>query len=84
MKRHKALIPLSHDHHHGLLLAQLVKKNVPDYKGLHKNLEGKIKYILSAIEKKLLSSAERKNKNCKTSTLTNNISKDFIENQDNT
>ncbi|HCY74748.1 MAG TPA: hypothetical protein DHV28_02420 [Ignavibacteriales bacterium] len=46
MKRHKALIPLSHDHHHGLLLAQLIKKNAPDYKGLPKDLNGKIKYTI--------------------------------------
>ena len=42
MKRHKALIPLSHDHHLLLLLAQLIKKNAPDYKGLPKDLKEKL------------------------------------------
>lgn len=27
MKRHTAIIPLSHDHHHALILAQALKKN---------------------------------------------------------
>ncbi|HEX3072940.1 MAG TPA: hemerythrin domain-containing protein [Ignavibacteriales bacterium] len=44
MKRHKCLIALSHDHHHGLLLAQLVKKNAPDYQNLPKDIPGKIDY----------------------------------------
>lgn len=46
MKRHNALILLSHDHHHGLLLAQLLKKNAPAYKGLPSDTEGKISYAL--------------------------------------
>lgn len=46
MKRNKALIPLSHDHHLGLLLAQLIQKSTPDYKGLPKDLDGKIKYTI--------------------------------------
>lgn len=48
MKRHNALILLSHDHHHGLLLAQLLKKSAPAYKGLPSDTPGKINY---AIEK---------------------------------
>lgn len=54
MKRHKALIPLSHDHHHGLLLAQLIKKNAPDYKGLPKDLQGKINYTLETYNSSLI------------------------------
>jgi hemerythrin-like domain-containing protein len=46
MKRHPALISLSHDHHHGLLLAQLIKKDAPEYKGLPKDLNGKINYTI--------------------------------------
>jgi hemerythrin-like domain-containing protein len=34
MKRHEAIPPLSRDHHGSLLLAQLLKKNAPAYKGL--------------------------------------------------
>lgn len=29
MKRHSAIVPLSHDHHHALILAQALKKNAP-------------------------------------------------------
>lgn len=48
MKRHKSLINLSHDHHHGLLLAQLIKKNAPEYKGLPTDTEGKVKYVIDS------------------------------------
>jgi iron-sulfur cluster repair protein YtfE (RIC family) len=34
MKRHEALAPLSREHHGALLLAQLLKKDAPAYKGL--------------------------------------------------
>jgi len=44
MKRHPAFIPLSQDHHQGLLLAQLIKKDAPDYNGLPKDLIGKMNY----------------------------------------
>ncbi len=44
MKRHPALIPLSREHQKGLLLAQLIKKNAPDYKGLPKDNAGKMRY----------------------------------------
>lgn len=44
MKRHKSLIPLSQDHHNGLMLAQLIKRGAPEYKGLPTDLEGKLQY----------------------------------------
>lgn len=44
MKRHPALISLSQDHHQGLLLAQLLKKNAPEYKGLPADPQGKMQY----------------------------------------
>jgi hemerythrin-like domain-containing protein len=44
MKRHPALISLSQDHHKGLLLAQLLKKNAPEYKGLPGDPIGKMNY----------------------------------------
>jgi len=44
MKRHPALIPLSQDHHKALLLAQLLKRNAPEYHGLPKDLIGKMKF----------------------------------------
>lgn len=54
MKRHNALILLSHDHHHGLLLAQLLKKNAPPYKGLPKDPLGKMKYAVEAFKSDLI------------------------------
>lgn len=53
MKRHKCLIALSHDHHHGLLLAQLLKDDAPDYKGLPKDVGDKIKHALISWRKEL-------------------------------
>jgi iron-sulfur cluster repair protein YtfE (RIC family) len=46
MKRHKSLYPLSHDHHHGLILAQLIKKNAPKYKNLPNTIGGKVEYTI--------------------------------------
>ncbi len=46
IKRHKALHILSHDHHHGLILAQLIKKDSPRYKNLPDTTEGKKKYLI--------------------------------------
>jgi iron-sulfur cluster repair protein YtfE (RIC family) len=53
MKRHESLIALSHDHHHGLMLAQLIKKGAPEYKGLPTDIIGKVKYAEEAWEKEL-------------------------------
>lgn len=44
MKRHPALIHLSRDHQQGLMLAQLLKKNAPEYKGLPTDASGKMNY----------------------------------------
>jgi iron-sulfur cluster repair protein YtfE (RIC family) len=46
LKRNKALHILSHDHHHGLLLAQLIKKGSPQYKNLPDTTEGKKDYSI--------------------------------------
>ena len=53
MKRHPALISLSHDHHHGLLLAQLLKRNAPEYHGLPKDLPGKLNFAKEMFHKEL-------------------------------
>lgn len=53
MKRHPALIPLSQDHHHGLLLAQLLKRNSPEYHGLPKDLLGKMNFAKEMYHKEL-------------------------------
>ncbi len=44
MIREKFLIPISKEHHDFLILAQLLKKDVPDYKGLPTELTEKVKY----------------------------------------
>ena len=54
MKRHKSLIFISHDHYHGLQLAQLIKKNSPKFKNLPNDLEGKKNYTISFYENDLL------------------------------
>lgn len=44
MKRHQSLAGLSREHHGGLILAQLLKKDAPVYKGLPTDEEGKAIY----------------------------------------
>lgn len=34
MKRHDSLVPLSREHHEVLILAQVLKKDIPDYKDM--------------------------------------------------
>ncbi len=47
MKRHETLAPLSRDHHGALILAQLLKKGAPPYKGLPDEPGGKARYALN-------------------------------------
>ncbi len=54
MKRHKSLIFISHDHYHGLQLAQLIKRNAPELKNLPNDLEGKKNYTIKFYENELL------------------------------
>ncbi|QQS35030.1 MAG: hemerythrin domain-containing protein [Ignavibacteriales bacterium] len=54
MKRHGNLIALSHDHHHGLVLANLIKINAPVYKGLPNDLPGKIEYTKNFFNTELI------------------------------
>lgn len=53
MKRDKNLIPLSHDHHHGLILSQILKEDTPPYTGLPSSLEGKKNYAIEFFNKEL-------------------------------
>lgn len=55
MKRHQSLIPLSREHHHGLIAAQFCKKNSPAYKKMPSDPHGKRNYILAYGENELLS-----------------------------
>ena len=50
MKRHEALAPLSREHHNTLMLAQLLKKDAPVYKGLPANVKDKAVYALQQFE----------------------------------
>ncbi len=54
MKRHPSLVPLSREHHEALILAQLVKKNAPAYKGLPETVGGKKQYALAMFSNHLL------------------------------
>ena len=45
LKRHPALIPLSHDHQASLLLAMILKKETPQYRGMPGTTEGKLKLL---------------------------------------
>jgi len=54
MKRHKAIQQLSRDHHKGLLLAQLMKKNAPHYKDLPTDTSGKLQYAVQTFNDELL------------------------------
>lgn len=53
MRRHLALQPLSREHHKGLLLAQLLRNDAPDYKGLPIDRKGKIIYAISSYKDEL-------------------------------
>lgn len=55
MKRHEALAPLSREHHNALILAQLLKKNAPVYRGLPTDTEGKINYAVNFFKTDLIS-----------------------------
>lgn len=46
MKRHEALAPLSREHHGSLILAQLLKKGAPAFKGLPVDNKDKARYAL--------------------------------------
>lgn len=50
MKRHEAIAPLSRDHHATLLLAQLLKKDAPVYKGLPDKPQEKARYAMDQFE----------------------------------
>jgi len=54
LKRQPGLIPLSREHHRVLLLAQLLKKNVPDYRGMPTTIEGKLQYLHDAYHAEFL------------------------------
>ncbi|GMU85554.1 MAG: hypothetical protein AMXMBFR48_07960 [Ignavibacteriales bacterium] len=50
MKRDEAIAPLSREHHTSLILAQILKKNAPEYKGLPVTVEGKLAYLFELMD----------------------------------
>lgn len=54
MKRHPALIPISREHHDSLILARLLQKDAPPYKGLPVEIDGKAAYALEFYKNKLI------------------------------
>ncbi len=53
MKRHESLAPLSREHHCALILARLLQKGAPAYKGLPTDPAGKAVYALQFYENEL-------------------------------
>jgi iron-sulfur cluster repair protein YtfE (RIC family) len=62
LKRAKALHILSRDHHHGLLLAQLVKKGSPKYKNMPDTTAGKKDYSIRFYNDELIKHFEDEEK----------------------
>lgn len=54
MKRHSALVPLSREHHETLILARLLQKGAPEYKGLPTDNTGKAEYANDHYKKELI------------------------------
>ena len=50
MKRHESLVPLSREHHPSLLLAQLLKKNAPAYRGMPTDPVSKAAYAVEQFD----------------------------------
>lgn len=53
MKRHEALAPLSREHHTALILAQLLKKDAPVYKGMPTLPKDKAVYAINFFKTKM-------------------------------
>ncbi|WP_411275455.1 hemerythrin domain-containing protein [Daejeonella sp.] len=62
MKRHIALVPLSREHHGGLILARLLQKGAPLYKGLPTDLQGKAQYAIQFYNDDLIEHFDREEK----------------------
>lgn len=62
MKRHNALVKLSQDHHHALILSQLLKKDIPDYQGMPNTTEGKVTYTINFFNSELVTHFDEEEK----------------------
>ena len=54
MKRHSAIVPLSNDHHHALILAQAIKKNAAKSGLGAKSIGEKVKATINAYNTELI------------------------------
>ncbi|HVO73091.1 MAG TPA: hemerythrin domain-containing protein [Ignavibacteriaceae bacterium] len=54
MQRHSSLSLLSNDHHHALMLAQVIKKGAPRYKKFPGTLEGKKEFAIKFYRENLI------------------------------
>ncbi|OKL42152.1 hemerythrin domain-containing protein [Pontibacter flavimaris] len=54
MKRHESLIPISRQHHGGLLTARLLQHGAPAYKGMPTALTAKRDYVVDFLQEHLL------------------------------
>jgi iron-sulfur cluster repair protein YtfE (RIC family) len=59
MKRHPSLANLSRDHHQALILAQLLKKDSPAYKGLPTGIQEKADYAFEFYKEDLVEHFEK-------------------------
>ena len=62
MKRHPSLAHLSREHHGALILARLLQKDAPPYKGLPVDADGKAAYALNFYNEELLKHFEEEEK----------------------
>ncbi|MEP6711656.1 MAG: hemerythrin domain-containing protein [Ferruginibacter sp.] len=62
MKRHPSLAHLSRDHHGALILARLLQKDAPAYKGLPADTEGKAAYAIKFYREELVKHFEDEEK----------------------
>ena len=65
MKRHPSLAPLSREHHGALILARLLQKGAPAYKGLPADIEGRARYALNFYHEELVNHFEDEEKTLK-------------------
>lgn len=62
MKRHESLRPLSREHHSALILARLLRKDAPPYKGLPQSPEGKALYASELFSSQLIEHFQQEEK----------------------
>lgn len=72
MKRHTSLAPLSREHHAALILARLLQKGAPLYKGLPVEPEEKAKYGFKFYQEEMIRHFEEEEKILKLIKGTNN------------